>query len=199
MISKNLGRLDANKTLFFLCDIQKVFEPLIHNMARVEQTARYLTRAAKILNIPVIATEHNIKAFGPILDSIKADVDPNNSDWFHKTKFSMFTDEVETLMKSKYPERNSVVLFGIEAHVCVQQTSLDLIEKNYNLHLAVDGVSSQRAHDRTVALERIKNAGGFLTTSESIIFELLKDGKHPKFKELLPLAKEKRVSEFERL
>jgi nicotinamidase-related amidase len=168
-------------------------------MARVEQTARYLVRAAKILDIPVIATEHNIKAFGPILESIKADVDPNNSAWFHKFKFSMMTDEVEAYLKSKHPQRNSVVLFGIETHVCVQQTSLDLLERNFNLHLAVDGVSSQRAHDRTVAIERIKNAGGFLTTSESIVFELMKDGKHPKFKDLLPLAKEKRVSEFERL
>lgn len=199
MITRNLGRLDPSKTVFFLCDIQKVFEPLIHNMSRVEQTARYLARAAKILDIPVVATEHNIKAFGPILESIKADVDPNNSAWFHKLKFSMMTDEVEAYLKTKHPQRNSVVLFGIETHVCVQQTSLDLLEKSFNLHLAVDGVSSQRAHDRAVALERIRGAGGFLTTSESIVFELMKDGKHPKFKELLPLHKEKRISEFERL
>ena len=111
----------------------------------------------------------------------------------------MFTDEVYKAMKTTYPERKCAVIFGIETHVCVQQTSLELLEHGYDVHLVVDGVSSQRPHDREVAIQRIAQSGAFLTTSESILFELMNDAKHPKFKDLLPLFKEKKVSEFQGL
>lgn len=111
----------------------------------------------------------------------------------------MVTDEVYQAVHAAYPERKSAIVFGIETHVCVQQTSLELIEHGYEVHLVVDGVSSQRPHDREVAIRRIAQSGAFLTTSESILFELMNDAKHPKFKELLPLFKEKKVSEFQGL
>ena len=194
-----LGRLSPSTSLFFLCDIQKVFESLIFNMARVEQTAIFMSRTAALLDVPTIVTEHNKKAFGPILESIKSQVDPQKSHWFEKLKFSMFTDEVEEYLTKNYPQRRSVILSGIETHVCVQQTALDLIAKGYEVHVVADGVSSQREHDRTVAIERIRQSGGFVSSSESIIFELANDAKNPKFKSLLPLFKEKRVSEFQKL
>ena len=194
-----LGRLSPSTSLFFLCDIQKVFESLIFNMARVEQTAIFMSRTAALLDVPTIVTEHNKKAFGPILESIKSQVDPHKSHWFEKLKFSMFTDEVEEYLTKNYPQRRSVILSGIETHVCVQQTALDLIAKGYEVHVVADGVSSQREHDRTVAIERIRQSGGFVSSSESIIFELANDAKNPKFKSLLPLFKEKRVSEFQKL
>ena len=196
MIGSKLGRLRLDNTLFFLCDIQKVFEPLIFNMGRVEQTAIFLSKASSILDIPLIGTEHKIKAFGPILESIKGAVDPKKSAWFHKTKFSMMTDEINEYINKNHSTRKSVVLFGIETHVCIQQTALELISLGFDVHIVADGVSSQREHDRTVALERIRQSGGFITSSESLLFELMVDGNHPRFKELLPLFKEKRISEF---
>ena len=84
------------------------------------------------------------------------------------------------------------MLFGIEAHVCVQQTTLDLLERGYNVHLVLDGVSSIREHDRNVAIKRLSEAGAVTTTSESLIFELMRDAKHPKFKEVLEVIKEER-------
>ena len=106
----------------------------------------------------------------------------------------MVTPEVQKHLdsfKSDVPIK-SVVLFGIEAHVCVQQTALDLLEQGYDVHLVLDGISSQRAYDRTVAVNRIRQAGGILTTFESLVFELIRDSKDPKFKSILGVLKEER-------
>ncbi len=194
-----LGRLRSESTLFFLCDIQKVFQKVIHNMPRVEQTAIQMAKAASILDIPIIATEHNLKKFGSILESIKDTIDKEKSHWFEKSKFSMCTDHVSGLVLDRYPNAKSAVIFGIEAHVCVQQTALDLIEMGYDVHLALDGISSQRAHDRDAAIRRMEQSGAFLSTSEGILFELLNDSEHPKFKDLQPLFREMKVAEFDRL
>ncbi len=94
---------------------------------------------------------------------------------FEKKKFSMMTDEVTDyycntdLMKG----RENVVLFGIEAHVCVQQTCLDLIEMGKDVHVVVDCVSSQQGYDREIALKRMENAGALLTTAQSLAFMLM--------------------------
>lgn len=197
--TKRIARLNPSTSLFFLCDIQNVFKSLIHKMDRVEQTASFMARVAKTFDIPVIVTEHNHKAFGPIVESVKANVDPETSKWFHKTRFSMCTDEILNHLVTSHKDRKSIVLFGIEAHVCVQQTTLELLENGYEVHLVADGISSQREHDRTVALQRMMQSGAFVTTSESIAFELAKDAKHPQFKSLIPLFKEQKKSEFERL
>lgn len=197
--TNKVGRLHISKSIFFLCDIQKVFQPLIYKMDRLEQTAGFMVRMAKILEVPVIVTEHNKKAFGSITEAVSQHVDQDTSEWFQKTKFSMMTDEIMSVVKSKYEGRDSVVLFGMETHVCIQQTCLELLENGYNVHLVADAISSQREHDRSVAIQRMTQAGAFLTTSESIAFELMKDAKHPKFKQMVPLFKESKVSEFERL
>ena len=86
--------------------------------------------------------------------------------------------------------RKKVVIYGIESHVCVKQTCLDLLEKNYDVHLLVDGVSSMSLHDRTVAIEALRDAGVVLTTFQSLLFELAKNPGIPEYKQLLPLLKD---------
>lgn len=108
---------------------------------------------------------------------------------FEKKKFSMITEEVESLLNTKeFVERDSVVLFGIEAHVCVQQTCLDLLQMGKNVHIVVDGVSSQQPFDREIALQRMSNAGAFLTTAQSIAFMLMQSADHPEFKKVSKLT-----------
>jgi nicotinamidase-related amidase len=108
---------------------------------------------------------------------------------FEKKLFSMITEEVKAKI-AETPERKTFVLFGIEAHVCVQQTALDLLEQGYAVHVLVDGVSSQRAHDRAVALRRMEKAGAYLTTAESLVFMLLGGASHPQFRTIATLIKE---------
>jgi isochorismate hydrolase len=86
-----------------------------------------------------------------------------------------------------------VLLCGIEAHVCVLQTTLDLVEAGYEVHILVDGVSSQRVLDRAAGLHRAAQSGAFLVTSEMALFQLMQDAKADKFKEISKLVQEPRL------
>ena len=97
----------------------------------------------------------------------------------------MLTPEVSSHLASISPAPpTSYVLFGIEAHVCVQQTCLDLLSAGHDVHVVVDGVSSISPLDRECALERMRQSGAFLTTAQSVAFMLMKDAGHPNFKEV---------------
>ena len=100
---------------------------------------------------------------------------------FAKRQFSMMTDQVSTHLHSL--AKQQIILCGVEAHVCIQQTVLDLLSNNdedgtYEVFLVVDAISSQRCHDRSVALERMKNAGAVITTTESKLALLWQQSLH---------------------
>jgi len=84
----------------------------------------------------------------------------------------------------------SIVLFGIEAHVCLQQTCLDLLESGRDVHVIADACSSMKLFDREIALQRMQNAGAYLTTAQSAIFMLMESADHPNFKKISALVKE---------
>lgn len=126
------------------------------------------------------------------------ELDLTSAHVFGKTRFSMLTPEVRAHLTGLVPERRSIVLFGIEAHVCVQQTALDCLASGYDVHLAVDGIgaSDDATHpDITAdmklrtALRRMRQSGAFVTTSESVLFELAQDAKNPAFRDLQKLLK----------
>jgi len=136
-----------------------------------------MTSIGDVLSIPVVATQQYTKVFGPtVLDCFS---DGENGlqkiSVFEKKKFSMLTEEVLNHLdtKKELQERHSFVLFGIEAHVCVQQTCLGLLELGKEVHVIVDGVSSQSPLDRDISLKRMSDAGAFLTTAQSLTFMLL--------------------------
>lgn len=157
-------------------------------MPSVIHVAQIMVRSAKILDIPLIITEQYPQRLGNIV----SEIDTSYGFKFAKTKFSMYSKEVEDKLKSFNRDLKSVVLFGIEAHVCVQQTAFDLLESGFDVHVVADGTSSQRHFDRMIALERMKQSGVFVSTSESILFELMRDSKHSHFKEISALFKEPR-------
>ena len=102
----------------------------------------------------------------------------------------MVTEKVKkALTEVPFMGRYSVVLVGIEAHVCVQQTTLDLTEMGYSVHLCVDAISSQQLIDRAAGLQRADRAGAFVTTTESVMMELIRSKDHPKFKEVSGILK----------
>lgn len=109
---------------------------------------------------------------------------------FSKLKFSMLTDEVEKHAYKLSPSFDDVFICGIEAHVCVLQTVLDLIAKGKRCWVVVDGVSSQRAGDRAVALQLMRDAGALLTTSESLVFGWLGSADSTDFKAVQVAYKE---------
>ena len=184
--SVKIGKVSVETTVFLLCDIQERFKDAIKYFEELIIVARRLITAAKIMEIPIVATEQYPKGLGKIV----SELDTRRIPVFDKTLFSMATPEVEKYLKEVCPNLKSLVLFGIETHVCVQQTALDFIEKGYDVHVIADSTSSRSMTDRMIAFERIRQSGGFITTSESILFSLLKDAKNQKFREVQKLVLE---------
>jgi len=182
-ICRNIGKLSTDGTAFLLCDIQEKFQAAVKYFPEICVVAKRLLTAAKCLDVPVIATEQYPKGLGHIVPELAVD----HAKVFEKTYFSMATPEVRDYLKEVRPNLKSVILFGLEAHVCVQQTALDFLDLGYDVHVIADSTSSRSMSDRMIAFERIRQSGGFITTSESALFMLLQDAKHPKFREVQKL------------
>jgi len=157
-----------------------------------------LNDSAKLLDVPTVVTEQYVKAFGKTVPEIKLTWENGggsleSTPCYEKKKFSMMTDELLQgfghQLSFKGGPCTDVILCGIEAHVCVLQTALDLRKSDINVHLVCDAVSSQRPYDRAVALARMRDAGVIMTTAESAIFDLLESADHPKFKQISSLVK----------
>ena len=186
------ARLVPNQTVFFLCDIQSRFKDAIHGFSDVVATSNKMLKIAKVFDIPVIVTEHYTKGLGNTTPEIDLkSLGPLHLVTVEKTLFSMFTPEVKQLLESRKNVR-SIVLFGIETHVCVLQSALDLLHAGYDVHVVADGVSSCNKEEVPIALARISQAGGYITTSESAGFQLQRDASSATFKAFSNIIKEEK-------
>ena len=184
-----VGKLKPESSALLVCDIQELFRPRAFNYDTVLRTAQYMTSTAKALDIPTVVTQQYTKVFGPTCPEVfasKEDLDSANI--FEKKKFSMCTQEVQEHLNSL--NKQSFIMVGIEAHVCVLQTALDLLEAGKDVHIIVDGVTSQQPIDREVALQRLSQAGAFLTTAQSCAFMLMQSADHANFKTVSKLTVE---------
>ncbi|CAH2229320.1 jg17069 [Pararge aegeria aegeria] len=188
-----LGALEAQKTAFFLCDVQETFRPHIKYFSEVVKTANKMLEAAKHFDIPVYVSEQYPKGLGHTTQDIKLD---NATFVYEKTKFSMFTPELQERLKKDVPNLSSVVLFGIEAHVCIEQTVIDLLNEDITVHVLADGVSSRSMMDRSLALERFHKVGCFVGTAENVLFKLLRDKSNPAFRAISKLNQTPTADEF---
>jgi len=188
--ARSVGKLSPSNSVLLVCDVQERFRPLISKMETVINTTKFMTGVAKKLHIPMVATEQYSKVFGKTIpDSFAdpSDIGSTSCPVFEKKKFSMITDEVASHLESL--GRSSYLLVGIEAHVCLQQTALDLLEAGNDVHIVADGVSSQQTYDREMALRRLETSGAFLTTAQSAAFMLLGSADHADFKAVSKLVK----------
>ncbi|XP_046417571.1 isochorismatase domain-containing protein 1-like [Neodiprion virginianus] len=191
-LSATKAILRHGKTALFVCDMQVKFAKAIFEFDKIVANSAKLVNGMRLLDVPIIVTEQNPKALGNTVSEL--DITGAKGP-FAKTKFSMYTEEVRkelsTLCSGSPPE--SVVLIGIEAHVCVEQTALDLTANGFQVHAVADCCSSRTQEDRLLAIERMRQVGCQIATSESVLFKLLGDSKHEKFKELQRLVKEPSV------
>lgn len=142
------------------------------------------------MNIPLIVTEQNPEKLGVTIKEfdIKHAIGP-----FGKTKFSMVIPEVSGYLKT-LSNIETVVLLGMESHICIEQTAMDLLALNkYDVHVVADCVLSRTLDDRQFALKRLESLGCFITTSENVIFKLMKDKNHPNFNDIRKLVAEPSV------
>jgi len=161
------------------------FRNSIHCMEQLIHNSNFLVQSSKVLGVPCVVTEEYPKG---LLHTCE-EIDILDTKLFEKTKFAATTPEFINHVEDLGGRRQAVV-FGIEAHVCVQQTVLDLLERGWDVHVVADAVSSSRSIHRAVALDRMRTSGAFITTAESVVFELMRDTSHPEFKTVSNMIKE---------
>lgn len=158
-----------------------------------------MVRAASILNIPIYTTTQNASRLGPTVSELATLFPDAHKTEIDKTAFSMVVPQLSaalTRQASADPSKNvpyrpiSAVIVGIETHICVTQTALDLLRMGHRVYVLADGVSSCNAAERPVAIARLRAEGCVITTSESLLFEMLGDANVPEFKAISGLVKE---------
>ncbi|KAF2350455.1 Isochorismatase-like [Trinorchestia longiramus] len=177
---RNVGKLTSRNSMLFICDMQEKFRKSIQYFEGVAQNSARLLSAFKIMDLPVICTEHYSKGLGHTVPEI--DLKKHNIEPVDKVQFSMCVPTVVESIKKHQVE--NVVMCGIECHVCVQQTTLQLLQDGINVHLVTDAVSSRSMTDRLVSLQRMRDCGAFLTSTESVVLGLATGADHPNFKPL---------------
>lgn len=175
-----------NTSVLLLIDLQEKLMSVIRNRELVIENITKLIQSFKLLNVSIIYTEQYPKGLGPTISEIQSYLNGIASE--EKTQFSCFGCETLTQELNKLGQVD-IIIAGIETHICVQQTVLDLLRNNFKVILVGDATSSRKQIDYDFALERMKTAGADITSTESIIFELLKDSKRPEFKEISQILK----------
>ncbi|KAK5118371.1 hypothetical protein LTR62_002885 [Meristemomyces frigidus] len=179
--------------VLFICDLQEKFRPAIHEFSRVVSTTQKLLRAAQILSIPVFATTQLRAKLGETCPELQLDAEGGVKTQAHvdKTAFSMFVPEIrEAFAKLGGPEKKEVVVVGIESHICVTQTTLDLLREGHKVYVIADAVSSCNRQEVPVALARLAKEGAVVTSSESFLYECMGDAGISEFKEMSKLVRE---------
>lgn len=177
--------LKENTTLLAI-DIQERLFPHIFEYAVLEKNVNILIRGMKILGIPALMTEQYPKGLGYTIPSVLESIGTISP--AEKTTFSC-CDDPEFMTRLAETGMKNVVIAGIEAHVCVLQTTLDLIEKGFVPIVVEDCVSSRKLHDKNIAIERMRQEGAVITSYESILFELARVSGTDEFKEISRLVK----------
>ncbi len=175
-----------DKCILLIIDIQEKILPVIKDNQQVVSNTLKLIKGFKVLNIPVFYTEQYPKGLGHTLIEIKNEL--GNSELFEKMSFSCIGAN-NLFIRLNELKRNQIIVCGIEAHVCVQQTVLDLLANDYQVNVAADAVSSRKEKDYSVALKRMENHGAEITTTESILFELLNICGTDQFKQISKIVK----------
>lgn len=179
-------RFEKDKTQAILIDAQEKLFPHMENHQILEQKINILIQGLNLLETPIIVSEQYKKGLGPTLESIEKNL--SNPLYGEKTSFSVAEDQ--TLLKHIVTnQREQVIIFGIEAHICVLQSAIDLTNKGYSVCVVVDAIGSRSNENKEIALKRLEQEGVLLSSVESILFELCKDSKNGGFKSISSLIK----------
>ena len=182
----NIFRLTGAATGLLVIDIQDRLLPAMNEPERVVQNAVRLVKGGAILGIPALFTEQYRKGLGPTVAAIASAVPEFAA--MEKMAFSACgaAGFVEALQAKRV---SNVLLCGIESHVCVSQTCLDLLEQDYRVFVVADAVSSRTVENCRIGIERMRDAGAVIVSTEMALLELCGAAGTPEFKQLLPLIK----------
>ncbi len=178
--------LVTDKTALLIIDIQERIIRVINEYETVVENSIILIKGFKALGIPIYYTEQYPKGLGPTVESIQNELEGNEA--IQKLSFSCSgaSNLFDELKKNGISQ---VVVCGVESHVCVQQTVLDLIANDFQVNIAADAVSSRRVKDYKISLSRMRQYGADITTVEAILFELLNVCGTDVFKQISKIVK----------
>ncbi|EAT78832.2 hypothetical protein SNOG_13808 [Parastagonospora nodorum SN15] len=194
MAQQRIGELWSITSLIVssICDLQEKFRPAIYEFPKVVSTAQKLLRASQVLNIPVFATTQNKARLGETCPELGLDAQGGVKTECHidKTLFSMITPDVKkALDKLNATGPLSCIIVGIESHICVTQTTIDLLRAGHKVYVIADGVSSCNKEEVPIALARLRHEGAVVTTSESIMYECVGDAGSDEY-QIIKIVKE---------
>lgn len=178
--------IKRDDTVLVVIDFQEKLMPVMQGKEELEERAQRLIKGMKALGIPAVVTQQYTKGIGKTIKAISETL--GDFEHIEKTSFGCMNNEefAKTIRKT---DKKNVVVCGIEAHICVMQTVLQLIEKGYRVYLAADCVSSRNKTDKLFAIQRMRDAGAVITTYEAILYEILEDSKAEGFKEISKIVK----------
>ncbi len=180
--------LEASRSVLLVIDIQEKFRKVVMGMEEVSLRSTLLVKAAAQLQVPVLVSEQYPQALGKTLTEIAAAF-PKETPIASKLAFSAL-DCPEWADSLRTHKRNQFVLCGVETHVCVLQTAMDILQNlEGQVYIVEDAVASRKASDRLAALRRLEAQGAQIITSEMVLFEWLRKAGTPDFKALQPLVK----------
>ncbi len=178
--------LERDDTALVVIDVQGKLARLMHDKAKLFTNLRRMIQGARVLGVPILVTEQYPEGIGPTVPEIAEvlpELDPISKICFSCCGADEFVSSLQSL------GRRAVLVTGIETHICVMQTVLDLLEAAYDVHVVADAVSSRSADNKRIGLERMRDAGAVITSTESALYELLAVASGPEFKAVLKLIK----------
>ncbi|MGI9020159.1 MAG: isochorismatase family protein [Solirubrobacterales bacterium] len=179
----SVAKLDRDRAVLVVVDVQEAFAKALANFGDVAAAAETLVRGSGELGVPVIVTEQYPKGLGRTVENVAAAL-PEGTEPLEKVRFSAAEADGFDL-----GGRDQALVCGIETHVCVNQTVLDLLGGGIGVQVAVDAVGSRTEANRRLGLERMERAGAAMTSVETALFELLGGSDAPEFKQVQALVK----------
>lgn len=181
-------RIQRENCQAMIIDVQEKLSPHIYRYNDILKKTLILIQGLQTLDIPILLNEQYPEGLGRTVPEIMAVLDTTKSKTIEKVTFSA-CDNDETWNYLAQQNRISVLVFGVEAHVCVMQTVLDLLDNGMQPVVIADAIGSRSAYDRRQAIRRMRRAGAVITTTEAILFELCRSSKDPAFKAISQLVK----------
>lgn len=181
----SLGLIKREKTALLVIDVQEKLMPVISNKEEVFANISRLIKGAQIVHLPLIFTEQYPKGLGKTCVEIEL---PDNAVVVEKMCFSCMLSAHITV-QLQHLNVNSLVLCGVEAHICVFKTALDALKQGYEVHVVADAISSRTPENKKIAIERLRQAGAFIVSSEMILFQLIEEAGTDEFKAISKLIK----------
>ncbi len=178
--------LTIDNCIFIIIDVQEALSRVVLNKEAFCENLQKIIKGAQVLEIPIIMTEQNPNSLGPTVDEIRSllpEIQPVSKVSFSCCGEKNFIQALNAL------GRKQALLAGIETHICVYQTAMDLLEMEYEVQVLSDCVASRTAENKTSGLKKMKAHGAEITSAEMVLFELLRVAEGEKFKKISRIVK----------